>query len=231
MSFEVKSSVTITTVIKQGEVPVDLTEKQRIFYKNYEPMEGTFVPQWSSWLLSLSQFYHDLHNDHDGSQVSTLPVSLAASLSSSASSSSTNQSSSQCGRSARYFSQIYFMFYLFCKGRLRMENTPANRSEATGSICQSAKDLECIPLQTIMHHSEMCGDGDGEEEEEEEMFYVDETGAYVFTILAAHLPCSCPHVWVDIKDAMLVISMWVRCGKQEKIKLFKNRASACWPQP
>ena len=82
----------------------------------------------------------------------------------------------------------------FCKGRLRMENTPANRSEATGSICQSAKDLECIPLQTIMHHSEMCGDGDGEEEEEEEMFYVDETGAYVFTILAAHLPCSCPHV-------------------------------------
>ena len=116
MSFEVKSSVTITTVIKQGEVPVDLTEKQRIFYKNYEPMEGTFVPQWSSWLLSLSQFYQDLHNDHDhdGSQVSTLPVSLAASLSSSASSSSTNQSSSQCGRSARYFSQIYFMFYLFC---------------------------------------------------------------------------------------------------------------------
>ena len=45
MSFEVKSSVTIITVIKQGEVPVDLTEKQRIFYKNYEPMEGTFVPQ------------------------------------------------------------------------------------------------------------------------------------------------------------------------------------------
>ena len=195
-------------------------------------MEGTFVPQWSSWLLSLSQFYHDLHNDHDhdGSQVSTLPVSLAASLSSSASSSSTNQSSSQCGRSARYFSQIYVLPFLH-QGRLRMENTPANRSEATGSICQSAKDLECIPLQTIMHHSEMCGDGDGEEEEEEEMFYVDETGAYVFTILAAHLPCSCPHVWVDIKDAMVVISMWVRWGKQEKIKLFKNRASACWPQP
>ena len=43
MSFEVKSSVTITTVIKQGEVPVDLTEKQRIFYKNYEPMEGGVI--------------------------------------------------------------------------------------------------------------------------------------------------------------------------------------------
>ena len=27
----------------QGEVPVDLTEKQRIFYKNYEPMEGGII--------------------------------------------------------------------------------------------------------------------------------------------------------------------------------------------
>ena len=44
MAFEVKSNVTITTVIKQGEVPVDLTEKQRIFYKNYEPMEGHISP-------------------------------------------------------------------------------------------------------------------------------------------------------------------------------------------
>ena len=76
-----------------------------------------------------------------------------------------------------------------------MENTPANRSEANGSICQSAKDLECIPLQTIMHHSDMCGEEGDDEEEEEELFYVDEMGAYVFTfLLPAHLPCSCPHM-------------------------------------
>ena len=45
-----------------------------------------------------------------------------------------------------------------------------------------------------MQHSDMCGEEGGEEEEEEELFYVDETGAYVFTIFNAHLPCACPHM-------------------------------------
>ena len=76
----------------------------------------------------------------------------------------------------------------------RTENTPANRSEATGSICnQSAKDLECIPLQTIMHHSSDICNSDDDDEEEEEIFFVDETGAYVFTIQSP-APCSCPNM-------------------------------------
>ena len=56
----------------------------------------------------------------------------------------------------------------------------------------------------------MCGDEGGDEEEEEELFYVDETGAYVFTIFPAHVPCSCPHMWVHMMpgDDLHQISSW-----------------------
>ena len=155
----------------------------------------------SLWKVASSSHHcHDHHHHHLG-QVSTLPVFLAASLSSSAFSSSTSRSSSQCGRSAMYETKFKPSDHISkvkqktLQGQ-RTENTPANRSEATGSICnQSAKDLECIPLQTIMHHSSDICNSDDDDEEEEEIFFVDETGAYVFTIQSP-APCSCPHMWV-----------------------------------